>query len=636
MLSFLFGEGTEAPTAEALARKRAIINQLMARQGQPDTFYEGIRDFGGALAGRFGDKRLQPKEDAERDRAISEIDRIAALIGGGMPAPMPGLGNFGNAATLPADAPRGQTFTPPEVSTQPIPATGGVGPAGMPVPGAPAPLPPQIGAAVDRVAPPQLTEASVSSMNAPFPASLVETESGGNWNALNNVQGAGGHAGHGGRLQFGTARLQEAAAAGVVPQMTAQEFAQQPPEVQMAVENWHFQDIDQFIRGNGYDQLIGQEINGQPITLDGMRAVAHLGGKQGLARFIETRGGYNPADAFGTSLMDYFGRHGGGQPVGGGGLSEASMSTMGGGGGGNMAIVMQLAELMQNPYLPDGQRMVAQALIQQQMGTMFAPPMSELERIQLAQAQLDYEQDLNPPADFPSSVQEYQFYADQEAQAGRTPLSYAEWSVLDEKAANPSNGQYTQPTTPAQEAVDKAFATTYVEWTQGGGADAASQLAKIEAVAEQLESSNSLTGSVVGSLPDAVNTVINPDAVNARETVEDVVQRNLRLLLGAQFTQAEGERLIARAYNPRLPEAQNAARLRVLAATMRAALQAKQEQVAYYEQNGTLTGWTGYIPTVDDMIAAMDSGEAGGETGGGGNTVLRFNPETGDFEEVAQ
>jgi hypothetical protein len=42
--------------------------------------------------------------------------------------------------------------------------------------------------------------------------------------------------------------------------------------------------------------------------------------------------------------------------------------------GGNMAIVMQLAELMGNPYLPEGQRMVAQMLIQQQMGTMFAQP----------------------------------------------------------------------------------------------------------------------------------------------------------------------------------------------------------------------------------------------------------------------
>jgi hypothetical protein len=284
----------------------------------------------------------------------------------------------------------------PPVTTSPIPAAG---PAGGPVPGAPAPLPPQIAAAVDRVDPQggmaqggsqgQFTEAGISSMGAPdasaFPSSLIETESGGNWGALNNVPGAGGHTGHGGRLQFGTARLQEAANAGVVPPMTAQEFARQPPEVQMAVENWHFSDIDNFIRQNGFDQLIGQEINGTPITIDGMRAVAHLGGKGGLARFIETRGGYNPADANGTSLANYFARHGNGGSFSPGGMTE-TMSSMGTSGpsGGNMAIVMQLAELMGNPYLPEGQRMVAQMLIQQQMGNM-----DPMRQIQLQQAQME-------------------------------------------------------------------------------------------------------------------------------------------------------------------------------------------------------------------------------------------------------
>ena len=148
-----------------------------------------------------------------------------------------------------------------------------------------------------------------------FPASLIETESSGRWNALNDEVGAGGVRGHGGRLQFGNARLQDAANAGIIPAgMTPQQFAQQPPEVQMAVENWHFQDIDREIQRRGLDQFIGQNIGGTPATLDGMRAVAHLGGIRGLERFVTSGGRYNPSDSFGTSLSNYFSRHAGNTP----------------------------------------------------------------------------------------------------------------------------------------------------------------------------------------------------------------------------------------------------------------------------------------------------------------------------------
>ncbi|WP_377840121.1 hypothetical protein [Bosea sp. UC22_33] len=144
-----------------------------------------------------------------------------------------------------------------------------------------------------------------------LPTSLNATESGGNWQAQNDAVGAGGAVGHFGRAQFGQARLQEAANAGAIPQGTTPQMFMKSPELQKAAENWHFGDIDQTIRANGFDKMIGQPINGVPITLGGMRAVAHLGGNRGLQRFIETGGRYNPADRNGTSLMDYFTTHGG-------------------------------------------------------------------------------------------------------------------------------------------------------------------------------------------------------------------------------------------------------------------------------------------------------------------------------------
>lgn len=144
-------------------------------------------------------------------------------------------------------------------------------------------------------------------------ASLISNESGGRWDAQNSATGAGGMKGHFGRIQFGQARLQEAAASGAIPPGTTPQAFMASPELQRAAETWHWNDIDQTIAANGYDRLVGQPINGVPVTIDGLRAVAHLGGKEGMRRFVETGGRYNPTDENGTSLMDYFSRHGGGR-----------------------------------------------------------------------------------------------------------------------------------------------------------------------------------------------------------------------------------------------------------------------------------------------------------------------------------
>ncbi|MFC3168704.1 hypothetical protein [Paracoccus fontiphilus] len=143
-----------------------------------------------------------------------------------------------------------------------------------------------------------------------FIASLTGTESGGRLNALNNEVGAGGVRGHGGRLQFGDARLSEAAQAGIIGRMSPQEYAQQPLSVQKAVETWHFGDIDRKAQQAGLDYYIGKTVGGAPITQNSIRAMAHLGGFNGAKRYLESGGEYNPADSFGTTLKDYALKHG--------------------------------------------------------------------------------------------------------------------------------------------------------------------------------------------------------------------------------------------------------------------------------------------------------------------------------------
>lgn len=128
---------------------------------------------------------------------------------------------------------------------------------------------------------------------------LALAESGGRWDATNKQ-------GYGGRLQFGTARLADAAAAGVIPKgMTGLEFAKQPEGVQRKVENWHFDNIDKIAKENGLEKYYGKTVDGVLINRDSIRGMAHIGGNDGVRKFITTNGEYNPKDFNKTSIRDY-------------------------------------------------------------------------------------------------------------------------------------------------------------------------------------------------------------------------------------------------------------------------------------------------------------------------------------------
>lgn len=151
-------------------------------------------------------------------------------------------------------------------------------------------------------------------IDASFGGRLSVTESGGSYTAQNNAVGHGGKVGHFGRLQFGQSRLEDAKKAGIIPAgMTPQQFMASP-ETQQKVEQWHISDVDAYIKKQKLDQYIGQKIKGQEVTLDGMRAVAHIGGKDGLRQYLTTSGKYNPNDGK-TSLGDYMRIHAGNSPA---------------------------------------------------------------------------------------------------------------------------------------------------------------------------------------------------------------------------------------------------------------------------------------------------------------------------------
>jgi hypothetical protein len=161
--------------------------------------------------------------------------------------------------------------------------------------------------------------------------------------------------------------------------------------------------------------------------------------------------------------------------------------------------------------------------------------------------------------------------------------------------------------TVGEDEFDKTAAKELAAYTIGGGfSDVQKQLGQLGQVLTNLESSDDITGWFVGSLPESVAPIIAPQAVANRDLVEEVVQRNLRLILGAQFTEKEGERLIKRAYNPKLSEQENARRVANLIKQIHQAAKAKQDAADYFRENRTLRGWGGQLPRITDFYEAVD------------------------------
>lgn len=172
---------------------------------------------------------------------------------------------------------------------------------------------------------------------------------------------------------------------------------------------------------------------------------------------------------------------------------------------------------------------------------------------------------------------------------------------------------------------DQEFAKTYQEYVAAGGsADSKKQLEQLKDARDMLLSGKvEATGPILGSVGKYGRDILAPKGASIEDKVAEVVQRNLRVILGAQFTEKEGTQLLARAYNPRLSEKENAKRVGALVDQMDQAIKAKEEASRYFEDNGTLKGFRGKsIRETMGLSKAMPSSESKG-----GETVLLQSPD---------
>ena len=173
-----------------------------------------------------------------------------------------------------------------------------------------------------------------------------------------------------------------------------------------------------------------------------------------------------------------------------------------------------------------------------------------------------------------------------------------DYMAVGDRVFNKTEGKFADDgaglnLSPGQKKVDENYATQYFEYMKGS-ADTEKQLDQLGLALNTLQTSKdgSITGRRVAALDAAGKLAyVDPEAQAVYDQVTEVVQRNLILVLGAQFTEREGERLIARAYNPALGQEENASRVKALITQIQTAHQSQKQMAQYFRDNGTLQGY---------------------------------------------
>lgn len=335
--SFIFGSGAQAPSYEALQKKREIIDALQQQAAAaplPQSHAEGVTNVIRALAGKWGDARLSRKEDAERGRLNESMQSIiASLSGGGGPT----MSSMGGGTP---------GFVPP-----------GVGGAPASQPRADFQLPPGAGDFS------QLFPQIEQEFRLPqgYLSRTAQIESGGDPSARNPNSSAKG------LFQFIDSTAKQYGVNPMDPVSSTQGAAR------LAADN-----------AAHLSRVLGREPSAAELYL------AHQQGAGGAAKLLASPDAravdivgpdavrLNGGDAS-MSARDFAGLWLG-KFEGGGGGSAGGYSGGGGSSGPNYEVIAQLGEMMGNPYLSEGQQAVAKALIEQQMG---GGGMTEYQRAQI-------------------------------------------------------------------------------------------------------------------------------------------------------------------------------------------------------------------------------------------------------------
>ena len=170
--------------------------------------------------------------------------------------------------------------------------------------------------------------------------------------------------------------------------------------------------------------------------------------------------------------------------------------------------------------------------------------------------------------------------------------------------------------TPGQRKLDERFATTAEAWFSKDAAQVDANIMNLEEKLSIIERGEAnVSGKWIGITPESLQPFVGQTEAKAfLGDVRDIVFQSLREKLGAQFTEKEGDRLVAAAYDPSLPEEINAKRLRRLLAVVKTMKESKSNMVNTWKNTGTLKDYEPPKATFANIYDALVEEEFASKT----------------------
>jgi hypothetical protein len=182
-----------------------------------------------------------------------------------------------------------------------------------------------------------------------------------------------------------------------------------------------------------------------------------------------------------------------------------------------------------------------------------------------------------------------------------------------------------------QKKLDQEMAKEYQEWSSGGQKTAQSEIGKLKGVLGDLQSGKIKTGGITGMFPDQMTT---KGILGARSDVQSSVMGSLRQLLGAQFTEKEGERVIKNTWNEADSSENNVKRLTRLVADLENKAVDKSQKANYFQEKGsTLKGYESDFSKSKSEQPNNSVPKVGSTVSSGGKRYKVIN-DAGDLEEI--
>jgi len=148
--------------------------------------------------------------------------------------------------------------------------------------------------------------------------------------------------------------------------------------------------------------------------------------------------------------------------------------------------------------------------------------------------------------------------------------------------------------TPGQKEADKAFGKEYQErLTSGNDKTQENDLSTLRDAVKMLKKTDMASGPLIGFMPKGMRDRVTPTGAGLQDRVEGIISKNLKTILGSQFTERDRMDFIKTSYNPNLSEAENASRIEKIASRLAESTKNQRAMDAYFREHGTLAGFDG-------------------------------------------